>query len=705
MKKYSLFAQTFILIVALFSITKVASAQFVYLNPSPGSKYHNPQTTLAIKNGELMDESSVRGNDWISINGSKSGEHLWTARLSDDRKTIVVKPVKDFAYGETVSVTIDSKLKKETGQRIQGQSFSFQIRDEVTAEQAEINKKIDRELYWNEAVVDPAPPPGLRDFQIDSLPTYVITANNNPAPGQIFYNNQDDFNDTNTNCFNTIIENNGSLVWARDMGINGHDFKINYNGYLTYFSYSSIYWMVMDSNYNIIDSFTAGNGYHIVTNPHDVSMYPDGHIFLLIENHVTMDMTQYGGQPNATVTGVIIQELDANKDVVWEWSGWDHFQITDAGSHLQLTNSIVDYVHANAVSRDFDGNVLLSSRHFSELTKINHTTGNFIWRMGGENNQFTFVNDNIPEHFSYQHDLRRLPNGDITIFNNGNYLQPLISSAKEYQLDEVNKVATLVWYYEHPDVNGFHVYGSATGSVQRLPNGNTLIDWGSASTHPDRPNITEVDNNKNIKWEMRFDQYGLKTFRAHKYLWNPCALVNADNVKVKKITSTSAKVVWDPVKNATSYDLQYRKIGNVSWKVKNTTTTNKTVKGLTPQKSYEYKLRTYCSNGYVSDWTPTDTFTTLASKIPTAEIQPAPIFEIYPNPASDILTMAVAPDQDQQIVVRIYDVAGRLMLTNTQTLSAGEQELKLDISVLPIGYYIAKTSMGSINQTMKFVKQ
>jgi len=181
--------------------------------------------------------------------------------------------------------------------------------------------------------------------------------------------------------------------------------------------------------------------------------------------------------------------------------------------------------------------------------------------------------------------------------------------------------------------------------------------------------------------------------------------VNVANVKVKKITSTSAKVDWDPVKNATSYDVQYRKIGIANWKVKNTTNTNKALKGLTPQKSYEYQLRSYCANGYVSDWTPSDTFATLPAKFLGPENDEAATFEIYPNPASDILTMDVSLDRDQQISVCIYDLTGRLMLTHMQTLSAGDQELKLDISALPAGYYLAQVSMSSINQTIKFVKQ
>src|SRR5439155_15078860 len=141
-------------------------------------------------------------------------------------------------------------------------------------------------------------------------------------------------------------------VWAKNLSVNGHDFKINFNGYLTYFTYGQEYRIIRDSNYNAIDSLQAGNGYGEETKPHDCSMYPDGHTFLLIEDKQIIDMTQYGGQPNAYVTGVIIQELDAARDVVFEWSGWDHFQFTDADSHVHLNGGIVDYVHANAISRD-----------------------------------------------------------------------------------------------------------------------------------------------------------------------------------------------------------------------------------------------------------------------------------------------------------------------------------------------------------------
>ena len=129
---------------------------------------------------------------------------------------------------------------------------------------------------------------------------------------------------------------------------------------------------------------------------------------------VRMDTVVPGGDTDATVIGLIVQELDENKNVVFQWRSWDHFEITDATYNIDLTESIIDYVHGNAIEMNDDGILLISSRHMDEVTKIDRQTGDIIWRCGGEhceNNEFTFLNDAIG--FSHQHDLRRLPNGNL----------------------------------------------------------------------------------------------------------------------------------------------------------------------------------------------------------------------------------------------------------------------------------------------------
>ena len=79
------------------------------------------------------------------------------------------------------------------------------------------------------------------------------------------------------------------------------------------------------------------------------------------------------------VVGLIIEEQDENKNVVFQWRSWDHFKITDATYDIDLTDSVVDYVHGNAIEVDDDGNLLISSRHMDEVTKIDRQTGEIIW--------------------------------------------------------------------------------------------------------------------------------------------------------------------------------------------------------------------------------------------------------------------------------------------------------------------------------------
>jgi hypothetical protein len=222
-----------------------------------------------------------------------------------------------------------------------------------------------------------------------------------------------------------------------------------------------------------------------------------------------VDMSQIiqGGNPNATVVGLIVQEIDENNNVVFQWRSWDHFAITDA-LHQNLLAQYIDCVHGNAIEIDNDGNLIISSRHLDEITKINRATGDIIWRFGGLNNQFTFMGDTLK--FTYQHAIRRISNGNVTLFDNGNFHTPKFSRAVEYSLDEINKTATVVWEYRHnPDY-----YGLAMGYVQRLPNGNTLISWGWTN-----PTVTEVKPDGTIVFEMTLPPADY-SYRVYKLDWN-----------------------------------------------------------------------------------------------------------------------------------------------------------------------------------------
>ncbi len=269
----------------------------------------------------------------------------------------------------------------------------------------------------------------------------------------------------------------------------------------------------MDSSYQVIGTYPAENGY--TADLHDFLMTPNGYAFLMAYDTQTIDMSKIvrGGNPKAAVTGVVIQELDPHKNVVFEWRSWDHFAFTD--STVDLTSQQIDLVHGNGLALTGDGSLLLSSRNLSEITKISLQTGSIIWRLGGKNSTFQFAKDAV---FAYQHDIGVLPNGDITLFDNhGTDQAPAASRAVEYQLDLANKTATMVWGYTHNPP----VFTDFMGDVQRLPDGNTLIGWGNAGQTGKSfvfSTITEVTPDNRVVFELTFDEPYV-SYRAFRAAW------------------------------------------------------------------------------------------------------------------------------------------------------------------------------------------
>ncbi|MAB95248.1 MAG: hypothetical protein CMC98_03995 [Flavobacteriales bacterium] len=313
-----------------------------------------------------------------------------------------------------------------------------------------------------------------------------------------------------------ILDSSYVEIYSQNIGMKGWDFKVNYNNKLSYFDRSSKGWFIMDSLYNEVDSIYCLNGY--IADNHDFIALSNGNyiLFAYDEQVYAMDTVVVGGNPNAIVEGLVIQEIDINHNLVFEWKSWDHFHVTENSYLSPWTSSNLPFIHANAIDIDFDDNLLLSSRGLDEITKINRVTGDIIWRFGGSQNQFTFIND-YP--FTHQHSINSLGCNRYLLFDNGNFSSQYtgtvnISRAVEYELDTVLMTATKVWEFIHPD----SLFTPSIGSVQRLPNGNTLINFGNLQMLNLGSIITEVDSNNQIVFQLEYNN-GNNLYRAHKFDW------------------------------------------------------------------------------------------------------------------------------------------------------------------------------------------
>ncbi len=395
----------------------------------------------------------------------------------------------------------------------------------------------------------------------DSLPSDFpeihIKVNNNPTPGTFYFSNFPLSTGTENVPYLIKMGNDGTIKGYKKLNapINT-DFKLNENGLLTYYDVGKAAFYAMDKNFAIVDSFRAISGW--LTDEHELRFLPNGGYMLFGTQAKVIDMSQMiaGGKRNAVVTFCSIQEFDANKNLVFIWKTEDHFDITHSVG-IDLTMPYIDYAHCNAIEIDTDGNILLSTRHFDEITKINRTTGNIIWRMGGKecvNNQFTFENDTYLGFFgfSHQHALRKLANGNITLYDNGNMKNPQYSRAVEYSINEQTFIVKKVWEYRNnPDY-----FGSAMGYVQRLPNNNTVICWGAC----DSAIITEVTYDKQKVFEMKMGE-GILSYRAYKF---DDSLSSVNSEITNNCNFELSQNYPNPFNPITTINYNINKAGNVS---------------------------------------------------------------------------------------------------------------------------------------------
>lgn len=500
------------------------STEFLYVNPLPGSRMVSVATNIIVRRNEPIGRENLHDLEETSITGSVTGPHTATCIISDDGTTAIWTPAAPFSPGETVAVQLPAWFHGEASKTGPTFSWSFTVSGMTSPPAA-----LPPSQEWNGAPSAASLSAGARRLsRVDSVPSdfpvMKIDTLNNPAPGSLFLTTTDIL--PGLGFYAMVLDNTGNPSgYRRTAPFSSNDFKVQPNGFLSYASVTGIAGaagivktveMVLDSTFAVVDSFQCGNGY--TADFHEFLLLPNGHAYMMAYDPQIVDMSQVvpGGKPNAVVYGSIIQELDAGKNVVFQWRSWDYIPVADC--YDDLTATAFDYVHVNSIEVDSDGNLLLSCRETAEILKVDHLTGDVIWRWGGKHNQFTFVGENAlnaPNYFSYQHDVRRIANGHITLMDNGNQHNPPYSRAAEYALDESGKTATLVWEYRHtPDV-----FDPAAGSVQRLPNGNTLVGWGTANLlGVGDVAVTEVRPDKSVAFEMSMPG-GLFSYRAFRYPW------------------------------------------------------------------------------------------------------------------------------------------------------------------------------------------
>ncbi|MCZ6766301.1 MAG: aryl-sulfate sulfotransferase [bacterium] len=501
------FVHVLLVAVLLAVVPSVSSASkvddhFLYMSPRPGAILVNKGTTLTFR---LRTPLPSTGDfPALTVSGTSSGLHTGEWIRTRDKTAMIFRPYQKFTPGEVVSVSVGLENEAAT--------YQFTVSPKTRNLQSEVPEC---DCYGDDEWTDS--PTARKDLKGKmartpgglpppaGFPNFNINVNTSSAPGFVFFA---------PGTWLAIMDNNGLLCFFEERDFRVTDFKKNLSGQLTFFERNPTNDVIlprskaylMDNTYTVIDEYLAGNGYEADTDFHEFIHLPSGNAIFMIYDPQPVDMSVIvtGGDPNATVIGLVLQEMDPAHNVVFQWRSWDFIPITD--SQNDLLSARIDYIHGNSIEVDTDGNWIISNRNLNEVTKINSTTGAIMWRLGGNANEFTMTAGGT--FFTRQHDARRLPSGNISIYDNGNDSMPQESRAVEYSLVETGtKTATQVFEYRRTPV----IFSPFTGSVRRQSNGNAVISWGN------RRVITEIDNAGTVVWEMEMP--AATTYRGFRDTW------------------------------------------------------------------------------------------------------------------------------------------------------------------------------------------
>ena len=345
----------------------------------------------------------------------------------------------------------------------------------------------------------------------------VSTPANGTAPGLLFTTPSYNFKSDGP----AIYDDRGSPVWLHPLTgtTSAEDFRVSifqgtpvltwWEGTVTVGLGTGQYVMA-DETYREIGRFGAGNG--VAGDLHEFLITPQGTALIIAGREVSLaapvTVTPSGSAAPTIVTTAwegILQEIDIpTQKVLFEWHSMDHVDPSESYEPLPTTpNTAYDYLHLNSIDVDPDGNLLVSARHTFCVYKVNRSTGEVMWHLGGKKTDFTM---GAGTNFAWQHDARRQADGTITLFDDNQ--APNGSRGLVLEVDETAKVASLVRAYSHPP----SIQATSQGNVQVLPNGDALIGWGS------QPNVTEFDQQGKVVFDAALPPGG-SSYRAFRFPW------------------------------------------------------------------------------------------------------------------------------------------------------------------------------------------
>ncbi len=207
------------------------------------------------------------------------------------------------------------------------------------------------------------------------------------------------------------------------------------------------------------------------------------------------------------------------------------------------------------------------------------------------------------------------------------------------------------------------------------------------------------------------DNNGLTGYSAPTTVTISCG--SPVNLKTNVLSTTSAILKWDVLTCAKKYTIKYRKVGTTTWKNDTLNNNVDTLKGLTANTAYEWKVASICQypSIIISAYATGSNFTTLAAfgeitvtstdDYSSASAGDGFSASIFPNPASTMANIEVKGANGTYDVI-ITNLQG-VILWKAKGLK--DNTTKVPLTNIAQGIYIVTVTDHLHKGTLKLIKQ
>jgi Arylsulfotransferase (ASST) len=434
----------------------------VTVSPLPGSRDASPRAQISFL-GAPSGKLRV-----LSVVGSRSGSHTGRLEAYSNGDGASFLPSRPFAEGERV--TVRAQLGAGGSRRALLDQFAVARQDSIssTPDGTHPGRSSEVQSFHSRPELQP--------------PVLTVTAQSPAeAPGEEFVAPYAGPGQAGP----MILDPNGGLVWFKPLPkyTSATNLRVQeyagkpvltwWQGDISVHGFGLGEGVIADSTYTDIAHVKAGNG--LQADLHEFQLTPQGTALITAYDPIHCNLSSVGGPADGGVTDGVFQEIDVRTGLVmYEWTSLDHVGLSEsyASAVKSSTAFPFDFFHINSIDAEDDGTFLISGRNTWTAYEIGADSGQILWRLGGKHSSFK-LGSGVPT--AWQHDPRQLPDGSISIFDNG--ASPTVhpqSRGVVVKLDPQHRSAKLVDQIVHTPP----IRAESEGNMQALANGDWFVGWG-----------------------------------------------------------------------------------------------------------------------------------------------------------------------------------------------------------------------------------